>query len=149
MGRAIRTAVVSTQNVSRRAGPDDDFAAAAPVADSYSDRLIKLIPAEVISVYFSMVTLLKSSKDDVAELVPWLVFGFGALATLFYLRVTLKVLNSRQLALSVIAFCVWAFTIGEPFSQFAWYNGTYAGLLLMAYTFVAPQIPMEGQGYRG
>ncbi len=144
MGRAIQTAAASTAKVSRRAGPDDEFIAAAPAVDGYSDRLIKLIPAEVIGVYFSMVTVLKNSKDDVADLVPWLVFAFGAMATLFYLRVTLKVLNTRQLALSVIAFCVWAFTIGDPFSQFAWYNGTYAGLLLIAYTFVAPQIPMGG-----
>lgn len=144
MGRAIQTAVASTAKVSRRAGPDDEFTAAAPAVDGYSDRLIKLIPAEVIGVYFSMVTVLKNSKDDVADLVPWLVFAFGAMATLFYLRVTLKVLNTRQLALSVIAFCVWAFTIGDPFSQFAWYNGTYSGLLLIAYTFVAPQIPMGG-----
>lgn len=146
MGRAIRTTATSIPGVARRAGPDDGFASAAPAADEYSDRLIKLIPAEVIGVYFSMVTLLKSSKDDVADFVPWLVFAFGALATLFYLRVTLKVLNVRQLTLSVVAFCVWAFTIGEPFSRFAWYNGTYAGLLLLAYTFVAPQVPMQGKG---
>lgn len=145
MTRAIQTAPASIPKTSRRAGPDDDFTPAASVVDDYSDRLIKLIPAEVIGVYFSMVTLLKSSKDDVANLVPWLVFAFGALATLFYLRVTLKVLNARQLTLSVIAFCVWAFTIGEPFSQLAWYNGTYAGLMLIAYTFMAPQVPMEGQ----
>lgn len=150
MGRSIQSATAqpataSISNVSRRAGPDDDFTAAAPAADGYSDRLIKLIPTEVIGVYFSMVTLLKNSRDDVADLVPWLVFAFGALATLFYLRITLKVLGTRQLTLSVIAFCVWAFTIGEPFSQYAWYNGTYAGLLLIAYTFVAPQIPVDGK----
>ncbi|MEZ5463531.1 hypothetical protein [Dokdonella sp.] len=143
MGRAIQTAA-PTSTVSRRAGPDDEFGAASPAVDGYSDRLIKLIPAEVIGVYFSMVTLLRNSKDEVADLVPWMVFVFGALATLFYLRVTLKVLIVRQLTLSVIAFCVWAFTIGEPFSRFDWYNGTYAGLLLIAYTFVAPQIPMDG-----
>jgi hypothetical protein len=146
MGRAIQTAApVVIPNVARRGGPDDDFRPSptvAAAADGYSDRLMKLIPTEVIGVYFSMVTLLKNSRDEVADLVPWLIFAFGAAATWFYLRVTLKVLNARQLALSVVAFCVWAFTIGEPFSNFAWYNGTYAGLLLIAYTFVAPQIPM-------
>jgi hypothetical protein len=80
--------------------------------------------------------------------VPWLVFGFGAAATFFYLRVTLKVMDPRQLALSVTAFGVWAFTIGEPFSQYNWYNGTYAGLLLIAYTFVAPQVPVGAPAVR-
>ncbi len=148
MPRSIQAAATVNSGVATRAGPGDDFKPAANAADGYSDRLIKLVPTEVIGVYFSMVTLLKHSKDAVAEMVPWLVFGFGALATWFYLRVTLKVLDSRQLALSVAAFAVWAFTIGEPFSRYAWYNGTYAGLLLIAYTFVAPQIPVGAAAVR-
>jgi hypothetical protein len=142
MGRSIVTAAATVPKVATRGGPDQDFAPPARPVDGYADRLVKLIPTEVIGVYFSMVTLLRHSKDTVAEAVPWLVFGFGAMATLFYLRVTLKVLDPRQLSLSVVAFCVWAFTIGEPFSRYDWYNGTYAGLLLIAYTFVAPQVPM-------
>lgn len=146
MSRTIVSAR-SVPKVARRGGPDDDDGAVAPSAasapDDYSARLMKLIPTEVIGVYFSMVTLLKHSKDDVADIVPWLVFAFGAAATWFYLRVPLKVRNRKQLVLSVVAFCVWAFTIGEPFSTLSWYNGTYAGLLLIAYTFIAPQIPMD------
>ncbi len=142
MGRSIVTAGAIAPSAATRGGPNEDFAPAAKAVDGYADRLVKLIPTEVIGVYFSMVTLLKHSKDTVAEVVPWLVFAFGALATLFYLRVTLKVLDTRQLSLSVVAFCVWAFTIGEPFSHYAWYNGTYAGLLLIAYTFIAPQVPV-------
>jgi hypothetical protein len=140
MARSIQTA--SAPAPKRRAGPDDEPAPVARGGDDYSERLMKLIPTEVIGVYFSMVTLLKHSKDEVAEVVPWLVFAFGAAATWFYLRVPLKVLDRRQLTLSVIAFCVWAFTIGEPFSRLPWYNGTYAGLLLIAYTFIAPQVPV-------
>ena len=149
MGRAIQTSTANAAQPARRGGPDDSFAPVTVAADGYSDRLMKLIPTEIIGVYFSMVTLLKSSKDEVADLVPWLVFAFGALATWFYLRVTLKVHNKRQLTLSVVAFGVWAFTIGEPFSRFDWYNATYAGLLLIAYTFVAPQIPIDSKGKPG
>lgn len=148
MGRSIVAATPITPDVATRSGPGEDFAPPRTPVDGYSERLIKLVPTEVIGVYFSMITLLKSSSDQVAALVPWLVFGFGAAATLFYLRVTLKVLDQRQLALSVIAFCVWAFTIGEPFSQYGWYNGTYAGLLLIAYTFVAPQVPVGAAAVR-
>ncbi|MCK7594643.1 hypothetical protein [Pseudomarimonas salicorniae] len=146
MGREIQTASPKLAPVGRRGAPDEDFPAAGPAqpaADGYADRLMKLIPGEVIGVYLSMITLLKHSSDPVAPQVPWAVFAFGVAATFFYLRVTLKVRNRRQLALSVVSFCIWAFTLGEPFTQLAWYNGTYAGLLLIAFTFVAPQVPMD------
>lgn len=145
MGREIIPPAPAMPEVRRRGGPDEDFplAAAAAGADGYSDRLMKLIPGEVIGVYLSMITLLKHSADPVATAVPWAVFGFGAAATLFYLRVTLKVRNRRQLALSVASFCIWAFTLGEPFTELSWYNGTYAGLLLIAFTFIAPQVPLQ------
>ncbi len=142
MGREIRTAAAPAPT-GRRGGLDEDFPPAKVAADGYSDRLMKLIPGEVIGVYLSMVTLLKHSSDPIAPIVPWLVFAFGVAATVFYLRVTLKISNRRQVVLSVGSFCVWAFTIGEPFSQLAWYNGTYAGLLLIAFTFLAPKVPMR------
>lgn len=144
MGREITLPAPASSDVRRRGGPDEDFPPATPPSgDGYADRLMKLIPGEVIGVYLSMITLLKHSADPVASGVPWAVFVFGAAATLFYLRITLKVRNRRQLALSVGSFCVWAFTLGEPFSQLAWYNGTYAGLLLIAFTFIAPQVPLH------
>jgi hypothetical protein len=66
---------------------------------------------------------------------------FGILATYCYLRFSSKVTNKLQLGLSVGAFCVWAYSMVPP--DFSWYNGTYAGLLLIAYTFIAPQITLE------
>lgn len=149
MGRQIVTATATANQVGTRAGPDQDVKAApAAGGDNYSDKLLKLIPGEVIGVYLSMVTILKHSKDEVAPFVPWLVFVFGIAATWFYLRVTLKVEHTRQLMLSVLSFCVWAFTIGVPFDQQPWYNGTYAGLMLVAFTFIAPKIPLEASASR-
>lgn len=146
MGRQIVTAAPTAKaNAGTRAGPGDDFkpAPVATATDDYSDKLLKLIPGEVIGVYLSMVTILKHSRDEIADVVPWVVFGFGILATWFYLRVTLGVKQLRQLLISTASFCVWAFTIGAPFDQQPWYNGTYAGLLLVAFTFLAPKIPLD------
>ena len=123
-------------------GFSDDFAPPAAEADDYADKVLKLIPGEVITVYLSMMAILGNSAPPNPALVPWLVFAFGVFATWFYLRVPLKVTNRRQILVTVGAFCVWAFTLGPPFDDLAWYKGTYAGLLLAAYTFIAPHIPM-------
>ncbi len=139
MGRSIITAVPAA-TVASRAGPGSEVQA-APVADGYSDALMKLIPAEVIGVYLAMQSILVNATpkpDWVAFLV---VFMFGVFATYFYLRVSLKVTNKLQLWLSVGAFCVWAYSM-VPLGL-SWHNGTYAGLLLIGYTFIAPKITLD------
>lgn len=136
-----------------RGVPDGDFVPSADVGgsadggDDYADRLLKLIPGEVVGVYLSMQAILSNAQDVNMAVVPWLVFAFGVFATWFYLRVPLKVVNRRQILITVGAFCVWAFTIGAPFDKehLDWWSPTYAGLLLLAYTFIAPKIPL-GEG---
>ncbi len=49
--------------------------------------------------------------------------------------------NLVQLLVSVGAFCVWANSMSSA-EHLSRNNGTYAGLLLVAYTFFAPKIPM-------
>ncbi|PHS13269.1 MAG: hypothetical protein COA86_17325 [Kangiella sp.] len=141
MGRSIITSVPAS-NVSARGGPRSDIQT-APEIDGYSDALMKLIPVEVIGVYLAMQSILASAtpKTEPDLVVFLVVFIFGILATYFYLRVNLKVSNNLQLGLSVGAFCVWAYSIVPQ--DFIWYNGTYAGLMLIAYTFIAPKIPLN------
>ena len=139
MGRSIVTTAPPAARGGLPSGPDGE-GRAAPAADSYSEALLKLIPAEVIGVYLAMQAILANAQD-IWRHTPLVVFLFGVFATWFYLRVTLKVRNVRQLLLSVGAFCIWAYSTSSP-EQLAWYNGTYAGLLLVAYTFIAPKIPL-------
>lgn len=142
MPRAIISALPASKTGGVRGVPDGD-ATAAPV-DDYADKLLKLIPGEVIGVYLSMVMILNGSKAGAEGALPWLVFAFGVFATYFYLRVTLKVTDIRQLLVTVGAFCVWAYSMGKPpfVEESCLYDDTYAGLLLVAYTFIAPKIPM-------
>ncbi|MDH3588898.1 MAG: hypothetical protein OEQ74_05805 [Gammaproteobacteria bacterium] len=143
MPRAIVDAAAPAAREGTRGVPDDGFVAPSrEEVDAYADKLLKLIPAEVIGVYLAMTSILQGAGNIHAP-VPWLVFIFGIFATWFYLRFTLKVKETRQLVLTALAFCIWAFTIGGPFETLEWYRdagGTYAGLLLAGYTFMAPQI---------
>jgi hypothetical protein len=139
MGRSIIKTTPEAA-VASRAGPGRG-AHAGPAADGYSDALMKLIPVEVIGVYLAMQSILMSASTEIDQVAFLVVFMFGIFATYFYLRVSLKVTNKIQLGLSVGAFCVWAYSMMPP--DFSWHNGTYAGLLLIAYTFVAPKIALD------
>ena len=147
MGRSIITgSSASIEGSSTRGGLDEDeFENAKPSNsdDRYSDKLIKLIPAEVVGVYISMMAVLKGSSEAIADILPWFVFGFGVVATYFYLRFSLHVSERRQLVVSVVAFCVWAYTLGGPFKDAGLHSDTVSGLLLAAWTFAAPKIPMK------
>lgn len=141
MGRSIITSVPEP-TLASRSGPGSEPAAAPVALDNYGDALLKLIPAEVIGVYIAMQSILSNAKEQPhIEMAFIVVFLFGVFATFFYLRFTMKVKSYVQLLLSVGAFCVWAYTMVPETNS--WYNGTYAGLLLLAYTFIAPKISME------
>ena len=143
MSRQIITASTRPESARPRNVPNGDSASTQKV-DEYSDKLLKLIPAEVIGAYLSMQVILKSSGD--ADAIGFIVgtFVFGVVATYFYLRVVLKVTNGWQILISMGAFCVWAYAIFTPVDpdQFTWHNGTLAGLMLIGYTFFAPKIPL-------
>lgn len=142
MGRSIVTPPPAP-TVTARGGPGSDMPS-QPVGDGYGDALLKLIPAEVIGVYLAMQSILANSRPEPNDNVAFtVVVLFGIFATFFYLRVTLQVKNKIQLLLSVGAFCVWAYSLMPE--DHCWYNGTYAGLLLVAYTFIAPKIPLDSK----
>ncbi len=170
---APRAGSSSPGDSATRGGLDDDeFArAGGPPPDDYTDRLVKLIPAEVVAFYVFAVSSLETAADaqavqglltaaqcpgdvsvvaaNVATGAPWLVLLFTAFATYFYLKFPLKVTDSRQLAITVGAFCVWAFSLGFPFSQFAWYQEAYGGVVLAAYTLISPHIPLQAELAKG
>jgi len=142
MGRAIVAAGRPAAADGTRGVPDGDETPISAPADPYGDRLLKLIPGEVISLYLAMVAIIANSSDAKDQYAPLVILGIGAAATWLYLRVTQKVKNVLQLGVSVCAFCVWAFAIGGPLKDVLGYSGTYAGIALALFTFVAPMIPM-------
>ena len=106
--------------------------------DDYFDRLVKYIPAEVVSLYLMWVGLIDSIRDG--EVYLWLLFLICLVGTFFYLQRVLKVYNWKQLLISCVAFVVWAFALGGPFREFNWYQQQLGALALGVYTFSIPII---------
>lgn len=103
--------------------------------DSYLNRLSKFIPSEVLALYVTLGSALKADAAMPAHLY-WFVLFFCAASTWVYLRKFQRVTSRVQLAISVGAFLVWAFAMGGPFVQLAWYRPGYGAVLLPTYTFL-------------
>ncbi|HEX5055641.1 MAG TPA: hypothetical protein VFX02_04000 [Gammaproteobacteria bacterium] len=106
----------------------------AKVPDSYTDRLLKYVPAEVVALFITLDALVRSSSE-IPTFIYWAIFLFCTAATYLYLWRVAKVRKHCQLAISTVAFVVWVFALGGPFTHFDWYSPIYGGLLLPIFTF--------------
>jgi len=122
------------------AEPHEEAPAGAKTgADSYKDRLLKYIPAEVIAAFLTLSGLLKAAHDP-PEWMIWAIFAFGLAATPLYLARLQHVTSKIQLTISAVAFVVWVFATGGPFADLPWYQAPYGSVVLVAYTFFIPLI---------
>src|SRR5215216_2441829 len=129
MGRTIITA----QDLADRGGrPTVSAAAAARPPDDFLDRLIKYIPADVIAAYLTIDNILKGGLKDPQRLPTylWAVFAILLILTPLYLWRVAGVTKWEQIGLSAVAFAVWVFALGGPFTQLDVYDPILAAVIL-------------------
>lgn len=112
---------------------------AAPLVDGYITKLQKYIPADVVAIYLTIDSVLRSA-GEMNWLLYWLLFLFILIATPFYLWRVAKIKKKLQIVISSLAFIVWVFALGGPFSGLQWYKPLYGAVLLPLYTFLIPII---------
>ena len=114
-------------------------------ADSYTDRLLKYIPAEVIALYVTFDSIIRANASEASSnnIIYWIIFIFCLLGTILFLRKMNNVKSVVQILISLGALTVWVFTLGGPFEDLSWYEELYGALLLPAYTFLIPLITPE------
>lgn len=137
--------VVTRSDVQRartRRDAKGDLAAGStviPTEDKYTDRLMKYIPTEVISIFVLTNGILRTADTQIpqktAEILRWLIFGFLFAITPVYLARVLEVKKKQHWIIAAISFAVWVFSIGGPFASLGWYHPIYGALLLPLYTF--------------
>lgn len=119
-------------------------ATAAPAPDDYLARLLKLIPAEVVTVFVTVDGVIRSGGSQVSVYAYWGIFALLTVLTYFYILRTTRVesLKGRhsQALISALSFVVWVFAIGGPFtySHVGWYTPIYGTIALPIYTFAVP-----------
>lgn len=113
--------------------PADDFG-------SYLDRLLKMIPAEIISLYLVGSRLIP--EEQAIVLVVWAVICLIGLLIVRAYGTADQVNNLppdwTHVGISAAAFVVWVYSLGGPFEALGLYINYVGSLLVLAWTFFVP-----------
>ena len=116
--------------------------------DSYSERLLKLVPAEAIALYLAGRSIITGSPDPVAGLEPkaallgWSILGLVIVIGLRWWGTADRGRGeSPQLGavfVSAISYVVWIYSLGDSFRDYGVHDAKAGGLLVIVWTFVVP-----------
>jgi hypothetical protein len=113
-------------------------AAAAQPLDSYFDRVIKYIPADVVAAWVTVRGLVIGAAGVPTQTVLWIAFAFLLLFTAYWTYRNThepgKPPATTQIIVATVAFAVWVIALGNP--PVTW-NALYGSLLLIAFTLVS------------
>jgi hypothetical protein len=145
MGRRIITAddaeVLRANMMSKMGIGQTDKEVKIVEVDSYFTKILKYIPAEIISGYVAINSIFKSIAD-VSTIFQWIIVAAMTLLTGLYIwRLTnepQKPAAVSQIIISTVAFLVWVFALGGPFAEMSWYQYYYGAILLVMYTLSVP-----------
>ncbi len=108
-------------------------------ANSYKDRLLKLIPSEIIAAYITLQGLVKGINNIHEKELLFIIIGILFLITPFYLYKVSMVTKKTQIAISSIGFLVWVFTTNPPIDKIWDIPTAFLGsLTFIIYTLFIP-----------
>lgn len=117
----------------------------APDTSSYFEKLLLLIPSDMVAGYLALDGILKQSMPDITLWIYWAVFGSMLFLTPLYIwfkpteTTVLKCSARFRIVTGTLAFAVWVFALGGPFSAtFNWYRPVFGSLLLVITTLAIP-----------
>jgi len=117
--------------------------AAQPQPDDMLTRLVKYIPAEIITAFITIQGIISSTAEPPVAAFWILFIALLVLTPLYVWRVTTepgKPPAVAQILVSTISFVVWVFAIGGPFVYLSWYQPVYGALILPVFTIAVPVI---------
>ena len=112
--------------------------------DSYFQKLVTYIPADIIAAWVTVSGLLSQAGTTVPHWIVWAVLSALLALTPFYvcfLKTTPPGLTSNKLfhwMTSCLAFVAWAFAMGGPFATLSWYQPIYGSIILVLVTLIIP-----------
>jgi hypothetical protein len=129
----VRRSDIGVVPVSRRGGEEFKW---------YLDRLMKMIPAEVVGLYL-IGTGLIPDQQKLADVVWFLVCLVAVLVIRTYGtsdRVKREPPQPIPIGVAMVAFVIWVYTIGGPFKAFGLSVPYVGSLLVLAWSFFVPFI---------
>lgn len=118
-------------------------AAGGNTVDTYFDKVVKYVPADVISAWTAASSLIATTAPGQRATLLWVAFACGVVITAAWTWRQTKVPGLapalRQVAIATGAFAVWVYALGGPFAlapPFP-YSPVHGSLALIGYTFLA------------
>lgn len=108
--------------------------------DTFVDRVVKYIPAEIVSAWVAAKGVVEAAGASVNGMVLWVCFAVGVIFTALYTLKQTAVPNQSpavvQTGISTVAFIIWVIALGEPFTTLLGKTNQslFGSLLLIAYT---------------
>lgn len=135
--------------MSRRISTVDYEAAGGPAADTYFDKVVKYIPADIVGAWIAVTGLIVGAAGVPGGALLWIAFAVAIILTAAWTWKQTTVPDQppavTQVVISTIAFIVWVFALGGPFATLGFYRPLYGSLLLILYTLLVALInPTEG-----
>jgi hypothetical protein len=118
----------------------------------YSDKLVKLIPSEIIGAYMVLSNILgytagsmqasviqkPVTENDLKPVLLQIVFFVLLVLTPVYLRKISKVKNVSQLIVTTMSFVIWVYTLGGPFAVWGIYYSIIGSVVLVLWSVIIP-----------
>jgi hypothetical protein len=108
--------------------------------NDFKDRLVKLIPSEIVTAYVTIQGLIAAGggggdKTTLMYIVIGVLFGL----TPVYLMQVGNVKKVGQIVFTSVAFLIWVLAIGSPVGPILGYASTFIGsIVLVLYTLLIP-----------
>jgi len=110
---------------------------------SYLDRLMKMLPAEALSLYLVGAGIIPADAPRGVSL-GWFIFCLGAVIALRIWGTSDKDDNLPvdwvHVFISAVAFIIWVYSMGGPFKAYGIYIDYLGALLVLAWSFFVPMI---------
>lgn len=120
---------------------------AREVADQnpYQDKLLKLIPTEIVGAYMFLSGVVSGGPESAAatastlddNLIFVVFFALLAFTPLYLWRVS-NVHNVVQIIVTTMSYVVWVYTLGGPFSIWGIYSPAAGSVVLVLWTLAMP-----------
>jgi len=109
-------------------------------AENYRDKLLKLIPSEIVAAYMVLMGIISTQNLNSARWWTLIISLVLLILTPFYLKRLERVTNNIQVAFCSLSFIVWVYSIGGegPFAQWNAYNPGIASIVLILWTLIVP-----------
>ena len=114
--------------------------------EQYAEKVIKLIPTEVIAAYISLAGLISLVKiENLVTPLYFINFIVCLIVTPLYLRKlsTPKKNNTIHLIISTVAFIVWAYNISGKTIVPLLYDAALSSIFLGFFSLICGLIPLE------